>query len=168
MKELTGEDKINTEKVEHETVNYVDDSNNCIIFEDPSEVDEYLDNFFKVLTAYYNLSKLKLNEDKTALMISSKPKHREEYKDVTIKTNEDEDDVKQQKQVKILGFLTNQRGNNDSQISKVISEVSHMFNIANKSRKYMNDRTRKAFINCHVMGKLNYNFPLISAGTKFQ
>ena len=117
---------------------------------------------------YYNLSKLKLNKEKTALLISSKPKHRDTYKNIKVETNDDETDVKQQNQVKILGFITNKRGNNDCQISKIVSEISNMFNVANKNRKYMNEKTRRAFVNSHIMGRLNYNMPIIAAGTNCQ
>ena len=66
------------------------------------------------------------------------------------------------------GFLNNQRGSQDNQISKVVSKISNMFNIANKNRKYMNEKTRRAFVNSHVMGRLQYNMPLIAAGTQTQ
>ena len=168
MNSMVGEDKMDTSEVEHFTVNYVDDSNSVINFKYADQVEEYVNKFFMVLTSFYNLSKLKLNENKTALLIASQPKHKEGYRNVVIKTKEEEDDVEQKSQVKILGFLTNNRNNNDSQISKLVSEISNMMMIANKNRRYMNDKARAAFVNSHIMSRLQYNMPLIACETDSQ
>ena len=57
MKELTNEDPINTKEVQHETINYVDDSNSSITFNNPDEANTYLLKYFKLLEAFYNASK---------------------------------------------------------------------------------------------------------------
>ena len=48
-------------EIDHNTANYIDDSNSIIKFEDLKEANNYLDKFFRVLKVYYYDSKLKIN-----------------------------------------------------------------------------------------------------------
>ena len=59
--------------LDHETINFIDDSNLVISFGDPSEASEYLDRYCKILKRYYTDMKLQLNPDKTTLLVFSKP-----------------------------------------------------------------------------------------------
>ena len=87
-RELTGKEITVNNEVEHHTYNYVDDSNSCVIFNNANEIQEYVDNYFEILKEYHNLQKLKLNEDKTMLMIACQPKHKAEAKAIEIKEEE--------------------------------------------------------------------------------
>ena len=40
--------------IEHNTINFVDDSNSVVAFSDPDEINHYLDRFFRVLKIYFN------------------------------------------------------------------------------------------------------------------
>ena len=64
MKELTGEDPINFQEIKHGVINFVDDSNSVISFENAREANKYLDRYFKLLKGFYNMSKLKLIQTK--------------------------------------------------------------------------------------------------------
>ena len=112
--QLTGETTNVNIKAEHDTYNYVDDSNSCVVFDNPEEIQEYIDAFFAVLKEFHMISKLKLNEEKTMLLITSQPKHREAYEDVVITEEGQDYIVKPKSQVKVLGFLINQRESNDA------------------------------------------------------
>ena len=61
---LTQQDKITTTDTNHTTVNFVDDSTNIISTSNTKTVEEYLDKFYKLLEAVYNINKLKINKDK--------------------------------------------------------------------------------------------------------
>ena len=79
---LTNQDVCNTvgakfyEKlpVDHCVVNFVDDSNS-IIADDPGvDIEDYTKNYFKLLEIYYKSQKLKINTDKTQLMVCAMPR----------------------------------------------------------------------------------------------
>ena len=80
LRELTGLSKnINTE-IEHNTYNFVDDSNNSIVFDNPEEIQDYIKTYMTVLKEYYSIQKLLINEEKTLLFVTSQPKHLERYR----------------------------------------------------------------------------------------
>ena len=74
------------------------------MFDNPEEIQEYIDALFAVLKEFHMISKLKLNEEKTMLLITSQPKHREAYEDVVITEEGRDYIVKPKSQVKVLGF----------------------------------------------------------------
>ena len=75
--ELLGRDKFTNTDISHTVVNFVDDSNSIIGFKNPTIIQDYLNNYIKIMSIYYNSQKLKINEDKTALMLISQPKYSE-------------------------------------------------------------------------------------------
>ena len=166
MMELTG--RVNNIKtgVEHNTYNCMDDSNNCIIFKEANNIQEYIDNFLEVLKEYHNLSRLRLNEDKTVLLITSKPKHHEKFKDVIISDEDKNITVKQCSQIKILGFLTNKRSSGDAQINKIVRETSYVLNSALKNKQYLTEKARSALVRSQILGKIQYNICVIAGETK--
>ena len=86
---ITGETKIeNTKILEHITWQYVDDSNNVITSNASTNISEYISNYFKLIEGYYNLNKLKLNPDKSEIMISWKPCLRSSVDNITLNTSD--------------------------------------------------------------------------------
>merc|ERR1712115_347560 len=68
----------------HTTVNYVDDSTSIISPKTTIQLQTYIDNYYKLLESYYNINFLKINPDKTKFIITYKPTHRLETKDIII------------------------------------------------------------------------------------
>ena len=66
------------------TVNFVDDSTNIISTSKTNEIADYTNKFYRLLEAVYNINKLKINNDKTELMIICKPKHKGDTKNLQI------------------------------------------------------------------------------------
>ena len=64
---------ISIKNTNNNIVNFVEDSNNLIGFKigfkDHDKIKEYLENYFKLLEIYYYSNKLKLNNDKTKLIL---------------------------------------------------------------------------------------------------
>ena len=58
----------------HNVVNFVDDSNNVITAEPCIDIGNYTNQYFKLLEIYYNSQKLKINTDKTQLLVCSMPR----------------------------------------------------------------------------------------------
>ena len=57
--------------ISHLVVNFVDDSNNIIGFKEHNKIKIYLENYYNLLIRYYNINKLKINNDKNKLLIIS-------------------------------------------------------------------------------------------------
>ena len=55
--------------VEHTVCNFIDDSSSLISFTDHTELNHYLDSYFKILGHCYNTNKLSINPEKTNLLI---------------------------------------------------------------------------------------------------
>jgi len=70
---------INT-NIEHDIINYVDDSSNIISGTDKNHMQEYLNKYYKLLETFYNINKLKINAEKNKFLIICKNKHRAETK----------------------------------------------------------------------------------------
>ena len=70
-------DYIEYTNVEHTTTNFVDDANSMISFEEESEANHYVNRYFKILQHYYDLNKLKLNLEKTSILVVAKKTKRD-------------------------------------------------------------------------------------------
>ena len=86
--------------IKHTTVNYVDDSTSTISSKTASELQTYLNHFYKLLESYYNINYLKINPDKTKFIITCKPAHRHITKDIIIQAGQYV--IKQSDKLKIL------------------------------------------------------------------
>ena len=58
----------------HKTINFVDDSTAIISFKDHSYMKTYLEAYFSLIYEFYSINRLKINSDKTCLLIINKPK----------------------------------------------------------------------------------------------
>ena len=123
--------------VKHDVVNFVDDSNSVITADPGNNIGNYTNQYFKLLEIYYNSQKLKINTDKTQLLVCSMPRFMNQIENMEIQTPDHTDNVKPQEQIKILGYLFNGRGNIDNQVNKLKSTCHAIIYIANKHRKIM-------------------------------
>ena len=57
------------EKLNHFTINYIDDSTNINSHKDCKLLEKYLFQFYVLLESYYSINKLKINDDKTVLVV---------------------------------------------------------------------------------------------------
>ena len=65
QKLVKNENIINIKKPDcHMTINYIDDSNSIIMFNDPANLKMYLEIFFKLLNSFYSSNKLLINPEK--------------------------------------------------------------------------------------------------------
>ena len=122
--------------VKHDVLNFVDDSNSVITADPGVDIEEYTRNYFKLLEIYYNSQKLKINTDKTQLMVCTMPRFMNQIENIEIETPEYTDNVKPQEQIKILGYLFNTRRNIDNQV-KLKSACHAIMHIAYKHRTIM-------------------------------
>ena len=68
--------------VKHAIVNFADDSNSVITANPGVNIEDYTNNYFKLLEIYYKSQKLKINTDKTQLLVCSMPRFMDQIKDI--------------------------------------------------------------------------------------
>ena len=81
---LTQNQQTSTRNINHCTVNFVDDSTNIISTNNVEDIQQYINKFYELLEAVYNINKLKINNEKTELMIICKNKFRKATKHIQI------------------------------------------------------------------------------------
>jgi len=153
-------------KIIHETINFLDDSSNVIGFPNTNEMKQYLTKFYRLLHSYYNINKLKVNSDKTKLMIGYKNKHKKELENFYFFANNDK--IINQKSMKILGFTLRYDNNMDTQIGKTCANLHYRLNNIRKLNVYTSFSSRIVFVKSLVIGKLIYAMPLYTQITKKQ
>ena len=125
---LTGLPKPISTKIEHNTLNFVDDSTNIISTNNSTEIQNYINIFYSLLEAVYNINKLIINKDKTELMIVCKNRFRKTTKNIQMYASGFK--VNQVPKVKILGHIVQSNLCNNKQINKTISNINNrLYNI---------------------------------------
>ena len=75
FQKLTGVNlNITPNKIDHDTINFVDDSTNIISSPEIPLIQDYINNFYLLLESVYNTNKLIINKDKKELMLICKMK----------------------------------------------------------------------------------------------
>merc|ERR1712208_112607 len=81
--QLTQHQQTTSTNINHTTINFVDDSTNIISTANTHEIQDYINKFYRLLEAVYNINILKINNDKMELLIVCKPKYRTNTKKPT-------------------------------------------------------------------------------------
>ena len=158
MQYVFQENAMEMDEIEHEVTQFVDNSNSTITFSNNKDIKRYITKYFFLLKIYYNMSKLKINDDKTNMMMINRPKHNNTVKDIQIKT--DTDIIKQKEKFKILGWHQVKSLSYKHHLNQVASTISLRINSAAKFVKYMGPKARMLFANAHLQSHLSYGVPL--------
>merc|ERR1712240_923192 len=86
-----------SESIGHNIIQYVDNGNN------PKEIEKYINSYFRLIEGFYAINSLKLNPDKTWLMVVCKPNRREEIKNLVLRAGEFI--IGQKDKIKVLGIF---------------------------------------------------------------
>ena len=123
-----GGKKLNLKNIRHHITNYVDDNSNIIGFKNHEYMKTYLENYFILLERYYNINKVKLNNDKTKLVIFYKNSMENFFKNFTFKAGGDI--IENKFSIKILGTIIQADLKFDKMVNKLSSELhNRIFNI---------------------------------------
>ena len=160
---ITGDDKVKFNNVQHLTVNFVDDSNSVITFNDQNQAKTYLESYYKLLHNFYNINKLKINPDKTNLLLIFKDKYRQTLKNFYFMA--DNYKIYSKNTIKILGFYIQSDLKYKTEINKLVSTLHNRINTIRQINKYTDFKTRLKFLNANVISKLNYMLPFYSSLT---
>lgn len=86
---ITDDDILMVERsLEHLTIQYVDDSNNIITSDSSVGVECYTHKYFNLLENFYDFNKLRINPDKSKLMIVVRPNKRSDTDKIVLKSKE--------------------------------------------------------------------------------
>ena len=144
------------DKISHEVMNFIDDLNTLISFSNPQEENTKLDIYFKFLENYYNLNKLKLNHEKSNLLVISKPKAKKAAINIILNTEDEDEDVKPKNQILVLGWEFNERLSNDTNIRRNKNSTRAALACGEEFKIYMTEETRLKFINSYLKSKQDY------------
>ena len=150
--------------LEHTTVNFIDDSNSVISFGDANEAEEYVQTYFEVLKIYYNDMKLKLNPEKTTLMVISRPNQKRIKEN--IKIVEEDEEIRPDPQIKILGWYSNERLDQETNINMTINTINSMLNKLKPVEKVLTTKTRIMISRSLMISRLMYGMPLFLGETQ--
>merc|ERR1712240_991041 len=161
---LTKQDRVTTNDTDHTTVNFVDDSTNIISTLDTKTIKQYLDKFYNLLEAVYNINKLKINKDKTELLIICKQKYRKDTKNIRMTASGHK--VKQVSKAKILGYTLSNDLKHDKHISALTANINNRLYNIRKISQNSTIKARNILTKAIVIGKINYCLPLLCNARK--
>ena len=87
------------------------------------EIEKYSNAYFKLIESFYTINRLKLNPDKTRLMVVCRPYKREEVKNFVLKAGDYI--IEQKEKIKVLGIFFTSGLSNHANISNIISKVNY-------------------------------------------
>ena len=131
--------------IDHYVNQYVDDSTNVMGAETNEELKKYVESYHKVLEHFYAHNKLKLNGQKTKIMITKNKEKTQTTKLTEFKTSKGEKII-EVNSMKILGIVKNNRDSYDSHLSMVSGRVNAIINDLSPLLGHMNLKTRKEVI----------------------
>ena len=113
---------------------------------------------------FYKANQLKLNTDKTKLLLIYKNKYSCIFKNFSFMAGRDK--ITPKPNIKILGTIIESNLKLDKEISKLASSLHNRINLIRKLTKYTTFKTRLQFLNAFVIGKINYMLPIYSLCTE--
>ena len=165
MKHLADSNTVESEDMDHQVTNFVDDSNSAIVFTNEDDINPYITAYMKLLSGYYNMNKLKINESKTNLMILKRFDNSSIKKKTNIVIKDEK--IIPKKQFKILGYITNEKLSLESQANKICKNINFKISAVSSVSKYMDENTRLRFANSHLINTINYGLPLFLNEPKY-
>ena len=123
MTNITTLPPLQTNNTIHNVTGFVDDNTSVIAHKDTQQLQKYLTYYFTLLQHFHNINKLKINSDKTQLMISTKNKNYNKITNFTFKANNDT--ITNKPSIKILGMTLTHDLNMDTQIGNLCANLHH-------------------------------------------
>ena len=136
--------------ITHSITNFVKDSTSVVGAESSQELQSYIQHFYLLLASFYKTNKLKMNSDKTIMIMIKN-------KDNSIKLVPDKNEnIECNKQLKILGWWSNEMNNMSTHLMRTKSIIHHQAFILKPTLKYLYLKQRKEIINSKILSKLKY------------
>merc|ERR1712115_533391 len=107
----------------------------------------------------YTINRLKLNPDKSRVMVVCRPNRREETKNFVMRAGEYI--IEQKDKIKVLGVYFTSGLSNHVNISNIISKVNFRLNTMREAFKFSNKNTKIIFLNSMVISIFRYCSPIL-------
>merc|ERR1712177_105496 len=150
---------IKSEIIDHEIIQYVDDTNNIIAGNSADEVQNYSNRYFKLIQNFYAINRLKLNPDKTRLMVVCRPNKRQEVQNLIL--NAGEFIIEQVDKIKVLGVFFTSGLSNLTNISNIISKINHRMYTMREAFGFSSKKSKTIFLKSMVISVIRYCSPIL-------
>ena len=156
---IAKEPPFRSEYIGHNIIQYVDDSNNIIYGNNSQDVEKYTNSYFKLIEGFYAVNRLKLNPDKTRLMVVCKPNRREEVKNFVLRAGDYI--IGQKDKIKVLGVFFTSGLTNHVNVSNIISKVNFRMFSMREAFKFSNKKSKIIFFKSMVLSVIRYCSPIL-------
>ena len=154
---MTGENCLSKDllkTIDHIVVQYVDDSTNIVSSKDPNNLQQYINAYYKLIESYYGINFLKLNADKTKLLVTCRPIDRGLVNNISLLANTYI--INQSEKVKVLGIYYTSGLDQTPNVSNIIKKVNYRMSTLNKITYYTNTATSLILYNSIVVSVFRY------------
>ena len=159
FKSITGrQTKTNYKDISHMTINFIDDSSSIISTADHSHLKHYIEDYYDLLHEYYNINKLKINPEKSSVLLIYKNSLMNVLKNFSF--NAKGNVIKKSNTIKLLGTYISADLKMDREINNLTSQLHSRIHSLKQITQYTDFRTRLMFANSFIIGKLIYMLPL--------
>merc|ERR1712240_569429 len=156
---ITKESPFRSKAIKHDIIQYVDDLNNIIFGNNPKEIENYTNSYFKLIECFYAINKLKLNPDKTRLMVVCRPNRREEVKNFVLRAGDYI--IEQKDKIKVLGVFFTSGLTNHVNISNIISKVNFRMFSMKEAFNFSSKKSKIIFFKSKGLSVIRYCSPIL-------
>merc|ERR1712115_299721 len=150
---------VKSEIIKHDIIQYVDDTNNVIFGNNAAEIEKYSNGYFKLIEGFYTINRLKLNPDKTRLMVICRPNKREDVKNFVLKAGEYL--IEQKEKIKVLGVYFTSGLSNHANILNIISKVNYRMYTMREAFSFSSKKSKIIFLKSMVISIIRYCSPIL-------
>lgn len=140
---------------DHDAINFVDDLSNCIGCKNEKDLDNYIKKYVIFLLFYYGSNILKLNDDKTDILIMNSQYRRP----ISIMTSNNKI-IFNAPQIRILGIFSNDSNNMSSQKSFISRNMMYKLSKFKPALEVTNKHQKQYIIKSYILPVLTYCLPL--------
>ena len=143
--------------ITHDSISFLDDNTNIVGCYDIDILSSYLTDFHYLLSSFYFSNKLKINHDKTQMLISCKNKFGNATKNFTF--NAGEFFINQSDYTTILGYKISNNLTSERLINFTTSSCYFKLKCIRQIANVINFKTRLQLANSVIIGFTNYSLP---------
>ena len=144
-------------EVDHSVTNYVDDSSNSVGAKSLEEIRKYTECYMEVVERYYEANRLKLNMEKTTIMIVGNQEKKE-----SLKLKLGKHTVTNDLSIKILGWWISPDLKLNHHISKIKGPIYRTLAEIKPYVKFMSLKLRREIVYSKAVSIINYGLALYS------
>merc|ERR1712240_481525 len=156
---ITKESPLKSEIINHDIIQYVDDTNNVIYGNNAEEIEKYSNAYFKLIESFYDINRLKLNPDKSRLMVVCRPNRRGEIRNFVLKAGYYI--IEQKEKIKVLGVLFTSGLSTHANISNIISKFNYRMYTMRAAFRFSNRNSKIIFLKSMVISIIRYCSPIL-------